>query len=151
MRYLFYIMFLTLPMCTTSKKGMKPAEQIPQVLTVILEATATEEGTVLFGVTNIIKAKGHVKSRKIGNSNYAFRFIDKDSNILEEQLKQIDLVQEIEYVKEDGSFAKKRIEGEPVVVVIRTNYQPEMTALQIFKRSNLKTPIKVITLNKINK
>ena len=104
------------------------------VLTVILELQTSSHGTeTMVKLMNKVKAGGHVKITPDQPANFEFRFVDSRSHVVTSIFKQVNLTKVYEYVDDKGQMAKKVMDGEPVVVPVRVNYQPEMEKLIVYQ------------------
>jgi len=133
---LFYLVILLSMACTATKKPMttKPTKTVPKVLTAIIELQAADHGhKTIVKLVNVVSAGGHVKIIPDESANFEFRFVDSQSHTLASVYKRINLTKVYEYVDDNGQLAKKVMDGEPVVVPIRTNYQSEMKKLMVYQ------------------
>ncbi len=104
------------------------------VLTAILELQSGRQGQeTKVKLMNIIKAGGHAKLVPDQPANFEFRFVDSQSHTVNSIFKQISLTKVYEYADEQGVLRKKVLDGEPIVVPVRVNYQPEMEKLVVYQ------------------
>jgi len=104
------------------------------VLTMILELQTGNHGTeTMVKLLNRVKAAGHVKMSPDPTANFEFRFVDGRSHTVASVFKQVNLTKVYEYADEHGVLRKKVMDGEPVVVPVRVNYQPEMEKLVVYQ------------------
>jgi len=110
-----------------------PVHAKPTVLTTILEMQAVVGKKTKVKLLNIVKAEGHAKIIPDQVANFEFRFVDSKSHTVQSVFKRINLTKVYEYVDDQGQLTKKVMDGEPVILSIRTNYQPAMKKLVVYQ------------------
>jgi len=139
--------------CSPTKKTiLAPKSTKSMVMAVILELQASNHGTeTMVKLLNTVKSGGHVKTIQDQPANFEFRFVDNQSHTITALYKQINLTKVYEYVDDKGQLAKKVMDGESVVVSVRTNYQPEMKKMIVYQMINENfEPIATFLLNPKN-
>ncbi len=121
--------------CSPAKKTMEsPKSTKPMVWTTILELQSKGRGSeTTVKLLNMVRAGGYVKIIPDEPANFEFRFVDSQSHTIASVYKQINLTTVYEYVDDNGHLQKKVMDGEPVVVPVRINYQPEMKKLVVYQ------------------
>jgi len=133
---LYILVLVGIFACTATQKTVDntPKSTKPMVLTMILEMQTSSQGAeTMVKLLDRVKAAGHVKMSPDQPANFEFRFVDSHSHTVQSVFKKVNLTKVYEYADDNGVLRKKVMDGEPVVVPVRVNYQPEMEKLVVYQ------------------